>query len=585
MNKAAHFRVDPKLTQVLGENYTSSEKALKELVDNAWDAEATEVQVTVPNILTESPIIVQDNGSGMKTAELESEYLNIASPRFSRKGDRTPNLSRIVKGRKGIGKFAGLILASEMELVTKAAGKCTRVVVSKTALLEAIEDLEKVPLPLDVTDAESPDEKGTTITLRNLNPKLSHVQPDKLKELLAFDYGRDADFAIFVNGERVFHHDIQGEKFQKEVTLPNGQIASVSYTIADKPLPGKKAGLIVRVGGKSIGKPHLFGLENDDGVSDRLRRRFVGEINLPADSLELTAAGGDVIESDKGFEKLMEVIPADLKKNLEATHTNEFNLAKARLSKQMKQRLESVPEHRRSIAEERITRLMQRSFQEGEKLERIEALVALVLDALEMDEYWAVCQSVHEAEKVDVFHFANALEEFGLCDLAFMGTQAKRRLEFLDSLDRLATDPTTSEKQMHVALQNTLWVFGSEYSLMHSNKQLRTIIEDYVGIDATDRPDLFLAGNVLKQHLLIEFKKPTLPVGRDAEAQAKKYADTITGRLGMPLEILIIGGEVDPKLVDAYTGNKTKFASYRSVIATARTQLEWLLKEVSVKPA
>lgn len=584
MNKAAHFRVDPKLTQVLGENYTSSEKALKELIDNAWDAEATEVHVTVPNILTESPIVVQDNGSGMKTAELEAEYLNIASPRFSRKGDRTPNLNRIVKGRKGIGKFAGLILASEMELVTQAGGKRTGVVISKTALLEAMEDLEKVPLPLDVTPAESPDAKGTTITLRNLNPKLSYIQPDKLKELLAFDYGREADFAILVNGDRVFHHDIQGERFQKEVTLPNGKVATGSYTIAEKPLPGKKAGLIVRVGGKSIGKPHLFGLENDDGLSDRLRRRIVGEINLPADALELTAAGGDVIESDKGFEKLMEVIPAELKKNLEATHTNEFNLAKARLSKQMKQRLESVPEHRRSIAEERITRLMQRSFQEGEKLERIEALVALVMDALEKDEYWTVCQHVHEAEKVDVFHFANALEEFGLCDIAFMGMQAKRRLEFLDSLDRLATDPKTSEQQMHIALAKNLWVFGPEYSLMASNRQLRTIIDDYTDSDATDRPDLFLAGNVFKQHLLIEFKKPTITVGRDAESQAKKYADTLTGKLGMPLDILVIGGEVDAKLVEEYTGKKTKFASYRAVIAIAKTQLEWLLKEISAKP-
>jgi DNA mismatch repair ATPase MutL len=73
MSRTAHFRVDPKLTHVLGENYTSSEKALKELIDNAWDAEATEVSITVPQILTNSPIIVQDNGSGMKTAEVEAD--------------------------------------------------------------------------------------------------------------------------------------------------------------------------------------------------------------------------------------------------------------------------------------------------------------------------------------------------------------------------------------------------------------------------------------------------------------------------------------------------------------------------------
>jgi hypothetical protein len=48
----------------------------------------------------------------------------------------------------------------------------------------------------------------------------------------------------------------------------------------------------------------------------------------------------------------------------------------------------------------------------------------------------------------------------------------------------------------------------------------------------------------------------------------------------MPLEILIIGGEVDAKLVDEYTGKKTKFASYRAVIATAKTQLEWLINQL-----
>jgi len=75
MQKSVHFRVDPKLANVLGESYTSSEKALKELIDNAWDAEATEVNVTVPNILTDPFIIVQDNGSGMKTPKAKPQSL------------------------------------------------------------------------------------------------------------------------------------------------------------------------------------------------------------------------------------------------------------------------------------------------------------------------------------------------------------------------------------------------------------------------------------------------------------------------------------------------------------------------------
>ena len=39
MNKA-NFKVDTRLTSLLGENYRSTEVALKELIDNAWDADA-----------------------------------------------------------------------------------------------------------------------------------------------------------------------------------------------------------------------------------------------------------------------------------------------------------------------------------------------------------------------------------------------------------------------------------------------------------------------------------------------------------------------------------------------------------------
>ena len=106
MTKSATFRVDPRLTAILGESYSSSERALRELIDNSWDAEATEVRVTLPDILSDAPIIVTDNGSGMKEQELRTDYLNIASPRLTRKGERTPNLLRVVKGRRGIGKFA-----------------------------------------------------------------------------------------------------------------------------------------------------------------------------------------------------------------------------------------------------------------------------------------------------------------------------------------------------------------------------------------------------------------------------------------------------------------------------------------------
>jgi len=588
MKNTANFTVDSRIASILGESYSSSERALRELVDNAWDAEAHVVRITLPGILTEEPIIIADDGSGMKEQELRQEYLNIANPRFSRKGEKTPNLQRTVKGRRGIGKFSGLILAEQMQVDTYACGSQTRLLIQKHLLMGTAKDIEDVPLPIESVPCD-PSKHGTTITLSNLNPNLNFPKADKLKEILADDYGRQTDFEIFVNNDRVYRHDIQGTTIAKEYMLPNGKKVSAVYTISEKPISGRKAGLILRVGDKTVGKPHHWGLENDELLSDRLRNRVVGEVRMEPDAIELTAAGSDVIESDKGFAFLTDEIQRDVKTSLYEIHTQEVNLAKGRWTQLMKRRLESVPDFRRNIVEERLERLISRSYQEGEKEERITVLVNLVLDALEMDEYWRVCREIEDAEKVDVFHFAQALDNFGLTDLAFIAQQANRRTVFLDNLDKLASGQNTSEKQMHQALQHSLWVFGNQYSLMASNRQLQSIIEDYTnnayaGSDAENRPDLLLAANVENRHILVEFKRPSIPVGRDAESQAIKYADTLTGRLGITFEILVIGGEVDPKLQHEYTSRNTRFLSYRAVIANSRTQLEWLLKQLAQKP-
>jgi len=90
MAKSAHFKVDPKLAELLGETYRSVEEATKELIDNAYDADSENVKILLPDELTPDPtIIVEDDGSGMKENEVRNEYLNIANSRTSRKGNIT----------------------------------------------------------------------------------------------------------------------------------------------------------------------------------------------------------------------------------------------------------------------------------------------------------------------------------------------------------------------------------------------------------------------------------------------------------------------------------------------------------------
>ncbi len=101
----------------------------------------------------------------MTEREVRSEYLNIARDRRSRKGEKTLGKHRAVKGRKGIGKFAGLVAADIMDVKTVARGQETDLRIVKKQILETQGDLEKVDLPIrsQPCDQES---HGTTLTCR-----------------------------------------------------------------------------------------------------------------------------------------------------------------------------------------------------------------------------------------------------------------------------------------------------------------------------------------------------------------------------------------------------------------------------------
>lgn len=114
---------------------------------------------------------------------------------------------------------------------------------------------------------------------------------------------------------------------------------------------------------------------------------------------------------------------------------------------------------------------------------------------MERDEYWAVLQKINDAGHADVASFAEALEEFGLLKLALIAERARHRMRYLDHLDALAGNPATVEKDIHKAIENSLWVLGTRYAPMASNTTLKRVVEEYlgktyVGERAAKRPDL-----------------------------------------------------------------------------------------------
>jgi hypothetical protein len=96
--KTARFRVDSRLARLLSQEYPSAEKALTERVDNAWDADSEYVWISLQPPMTDAPIVMADDGSGVTRAELESQCPTIARDRRELCGERTAGKQPPPKG-------------------------------------------------------------------------------------------------------------------------------------------------------------------------------------------------------------------------------------------------------------------------------------------------------------------------------------------------------------------------------------------------------------------------------------------------------------------------------------------------------
>ena len=128
MAESLKIRPYARLLTMLGNQLIKDERiALIEFIKNSYDADANWVKVTFENfgknyeVLSNSKIIIQDNGDGMTKDVLSNQFLNPATPGKKKQKDKNNKTKkgRIIQGEKGIGRFAMLKLGRRIDVVTK----------------------------------------------------------------------------------------------------------------------------------------------------------------------------------------------------------------------------------------------------------------------------------------------------------------------------------------------------------------------------------------------------------------------------------------------------------------------------------
>ena len=125
MAKSVPFRVQSHVLKLLGDELIGHDRlAVFELVKNAYDADATVVDVTLALNAVPPRIVVSDNGIGMSAETIENAWLEIGtdSKRNKAARQRSP-MGRHPLGEKGVGRLAVQKLGETLKLTTRKMGQ------------------------------------------------------------------------------------------------------------------------------------------------------------------------------------------------------------------------------------------------------------------------------------------------------------------------------------------------------------------------------------------------------------------------------------------------------------------------------
>ena len=238
--------------------WVSPADVVKELVENAFDEDATRVLIT---ILSDNSISIEDN-AGMDESEIQ-KFLLLGSP-HKKVDSVSPKLKRIRTGRYGTGRLSFLTSFEKMKIRTRKGNYHKSFLIDTRSLDDLfrgksnLREIRESRLSRDGTEIIVSDAKSFVDELRLVKEirKLA-VLRHPLFEVYIKRTSRFKEWS-FTNAQLIRVPDIQGHRIP--LNIDKGTIVG-EITVARRPLTEDERGIAVMVGGHIVMRT-LFGFDS-----------------------------------------------------------------------------------------------------------------------------------------------------------------------------------------------------------------------------------------------------------------------------------------------------------------------------------
>ena len=605
--------------------YQSPVASLAELVANGWDADATAVDITLPDTLGDgSTIVVEDNGHGMTFDECQEEYMKVGYDR--RAGGRGPRTrsGRLAMGRKGIGKFAGFGIAKKIrvETTSKSTGEETsfEMDIDELRSAEYLTEGGTIPAVTIPPGKGGQGKHGTRITLSGLimarNISRSSFPRSMASRFLT--HRTASDFSVSVNGapipasldmgavEFAFPRDyppgreaegmqIDGERAVE--TLRDGRTVKWMIGFARDPIKDADLqGIAVFANGKLAQKPFFFNLagaipgqHGQSYMFGQVVADYVDQMDMDVISAERQRINWETFETQSllewGQKRTGEILRlwGELKAKKRAGEIegkmSQFGSRLARLSRHEQDTVRSVLRKLAAITSIR-----------DDKFEDLAGAILTSWEGGRLRDLWhdiAGRENLSESDLLAILVETNVVTALNVAEAVRTKVTALEQLEA-----RVEKRALEREVRDHVA--SNPWMISPEWEYYKKESRVSHVAaEAAAAAGLTDdgyrgRVDLLLSNG---EHLLVlEFMRPGLALDEDHLGRCANYVSRIRaavkGLTAMPftrVSGLIVADRIVSKphmgeIAEMYAKSDIRMIDWQGMIRSARARHEEFLR-------
>ncbi|MDO5373044.1 MAG: ATP-binding protein [Corynebacterium glutamicum] len=559
-----------------------SEKALIELVWNAIDAEADNIEIAIERSESNAieKVIVKDDGHGFNHNDVDADFARIGGSWKATKS-KTINDKRSLHGRKGKGRLRGFALGGTIYWESIAQSVEGRF--EKTTVKGHFSDTGSIQTTFEIISSEK-ESFGTKFTAENTEQwQLAPLDNGKAVDELLVNFSpillAEENLSIIFDGKALVPKENIADDVTREFSYEDktgklriirwkaGQESSILFGPDDDhflaEIPGNEFG---------SGFPFTAYVISEEITADSTADITIG--NIPDSSLNAlwAAAKREFSRYSIDFAKTKRV--------------EKFKRWKSNGSYPYKDNPKTKAEEAERATFDVVATTISEHIPKNKTTEKLTLQLLKTAIQNEPDDLGQILMEVVNLSEEDRGTLTDLLQETTLPAIIASANKVAQRSKFLAALETMLFDPANSKKvkerdHLHKILENELWVFGEEYSVMRSERGLNDLLKIHLQLEGieetishpvrrwdgkTGRTDLHLAVKGkefgLSRHLIVELKAPDITATRKELNQLEDYANVIASEPGFSVrsstwDLVLLVTKMDELASNRVTDEKT----------------------------